>query len=177
MANKKNRNFQNKLTYCPRKYFTHIPGLSPLWIEASEAIYSRHDCSNERETESWGGERRKGVLRINLSRWNKKTQMAWLAEWMVAQTTDHQRSLNWRKPRCFGPNGQLAASKKFRVWCTAMTNRVETGRPLKIFGSQGRHSGGHFTGAPPLPPRFLFLKIQPRTKPWMPCLLWQPWEK
>ena len=24
---------------------------------------------------------------------------------------------------------------------------------------------------------FLFLKIQPRTKPWLPCLLWRPWSK
>ena len=23
--------------------------------------------------------------------------------------------------------------------------------------------------------RFLFLKIQPRTKPWLPCLLWRTW--
>ena len=88
-------------------FWTIQSQLGPLWIEASEAVYSRHDCSNERETESWGGERRKGVLRINLSRWNKKTQMAWLAEWMGAQTTDHQWSLNRRKPKCFGTNSDV----------------------------------------------------------------------
>ena len=97
-------------------FWTIQSQLSPLWIEASEAVYSRHDCCNERETESWGGERRKGVLRINLSRWNKKTQMAWLAEWMGAQTTDHQWSLNRRKPKCFGPNGHTLLCRTFHCW-------------------------------------------------------------
>ena len=30
----------------------------------------------------------------------------------------------------------------------------EAGPPREIFGRQGRHSGGHFTGAPLLPPPF-----------------------
>ena len=29
-----------------------------------------------------------------------------------------------------------------------------TGPPRYIFGRQGRHSGGHFIGEPPLPPLF-----------------------
>ena len=33
--------------------------------------------------------------------------MAWLAEWMGAQTTDHQWSLNRRKPKCFGTNSDV----------------------------------------------------------------------
>ena len=45
-----------------------------MWIEASEAIYSRHDCSNERETESWRGERRKEVCVMNREKDFRKIQ-------------------------------------------------------------------------------------------------------
>ena len=56
--------------------------------------------------------------------------------------------------------------------------RLQDPESMKVkatFGRQGRHSDGHFKGH--CQRNYLYLKIQPRTKLWLPCLPWRPWKQ